>query len=148
MHKGLKFISLFKVMRGFVTLSLAITLVWASQSGAVDIRELLYTHQDKDSIKEIAAILPDWIVSLSHHQLLIIGMLTFTLALIRFIEGVGIWFDASWAEYLAVTTGITTALFLAYSLQHEFQMKIAILLFLNLLIVGYLVFILNKKRTT
>ena len=112
MNKGLKIISLFKVIRGLGALSISFSLFLASQTGVSNIREFLELHQDFELIDNLIPLLPEWLINISQFQVLLIAALVLMLSLIRLIEGVGIWFNKSWAEWLAIATGMITGFIL------------------------------------
>ena len=71
------------------------------------------------------------------------GMMAY--AAIYLIEGLGLWFDRPWAEWLTV---IATALFIPLELEHLIHKPsfgIAITLVLNLAVVGYLAWRIRNR---
>ena len=85
MNKGLKIISLFKVIRGLGALSISFSLFWASQTGVSNIREFLELHQDFELIDNLIPLLPEWLINISQFQVLLIAALVLMLSLIRLL---------------------------------------------------------------
>lgn len=79
------------------------------------------------------------LLHVSEHQLAVFAVGAFVYAVIFAVEGMGLWFARVWAEYL---TSITTASLLPiefYELVKKTSLTKWVLLFLNIVIVIYLV---------
>lgn len=79
-------------------------------------------------------------------QLLLLAGLAALYATIRFIEAYGLWHQRRWAEWLAALSGgIYVPLELYEIAQHVTWLRVAALA-INLLIVGYMVWLLAERR--
>jgi uncharacterized membrane protein (DUF2068 family) len=97
--------------------------------------EALHLHADS----RILHALVIKVDALQSHTVLVMGVISLGYAGVLLIEGVGLWFEASWAAYLTV---ISTSLLLPFELYEVLQQVSAFRiggLLLNLVIMAYLV---------
>ena len=146
MQNGLKLIALIKTIRGFGALSLAASLFWGSQQNLSQISEKLANYEFLAMISRLIGVTLAWLSSLPNNDLLSLSILALLFSVMRFGEAVGIWFNQSWAEWLAVSTGSVTAIFFIHRLIDGIEWTIAIFLIVNILVVIYLLKILLTKR--
>lgn len=126
---SLKVIALFKLVRGLMALSLALGCWWGSA----------------DTLQALTS-LPDWLRQITEHQLIELAILFLILALIRFIEAVGIWFHQAWAQRLAIMTGIVGVIFFTQKLFNHFDGVTLSILMVNIGIVFYLWGLLRDRE--
>ena len=74
------------------------------------------------------------------NQVLAIGLLALLIAILRYVEAVGIWNDKKWARWLVIATGFIYIPFEAYFLMMGFNWAITLILVINLLVVAYLLY--------
>ena len=146
MQNGLKLIALIKAIRGFGALSLAASLLWGSQQDLSQISEKLAHYEFLVLISRMTGVTLSWLSSLPNNDLLSLSILALVFSVMRFSEAVGIWFNQSWAEWLAVLTGFATAIFFIHRLIDGLEWTIAIFLIVNILVIIYLLKILLTKR--
>ena len=82
----------------------------------------------------------DRLLNLPHNKLQLIGLALAAYALLQGVEGVGLWMQRRWAEYLAV---VSTSAFLpleAYELAHRVTVLKIVAVIVNVAIVVYLLF--------
>jgi uncharacterized membrane protein (DUF2068 family) len=82
----------------------------------------------------------------TNHDVGLIATLAFTYALIRLVEGYGLWRGKHWAEWFAV---ISAGIYLPLELQHLFRhatLLTAAVIVLNLVLILYLARLLNRQR--
>jgi uncharacterized membrane protein (DUF2068 family) len=65
---------------------------------------------------------------------------------VRWVEAGGIWFNKSWAQWLAVFSGFIYIPFEINELIHRFSWVMILILLVNVMVVSYLLFVLHKKR--
>jgi uncharacterized membrane protein (DUF2068 family) len=145
-HSPLKVIAFFKAIRGLIALSVSIAcfLVW--QSGSQDAFNnfpVLNQWRTQDSF---FYFLSSWLGSITSQQILAIALIALCGGILRWIEGVGIWFNKSWAEALAVISGSIYIPFEVYSLTQGYSLVVMFILLVNCLVVAYLVLVLIRKR--
>ena len=68
------------------------------------------------------------------------------MGILRWVEAVGIWFNQSWAEWLAVFSGLIYIPFEINELIYRFGWMMVLILLINILVVGYLAYVLKSKR--
>ena len=136
---GLAFIAWFKVVKGLLLLLAGLGLLKLIHAEIATLFSLLIEalHLHADSRILHALVLK--VDALQPHTVLVMGVISLGYAGLLLIEGVGLWFEASWAAYLTL---ISTSLLLPFELYEVLQqvsaLRIGVLL-LNLVIVGYLV---------
>jgi uncharacterized membrane protein (DUF2068 family) len=145
--KALKLIAVLKVIRGIGALALAACLFWLSQQDLSVLGENLFDNPYFKQVVESTEIDPTWLSNLSKFNLFGLSVLALLLSIVRFSEAVGIWYDQTWAEWLAVFTGFITAGFFMWGLVGEFNWTTLFSLCVTILIVAYLLRILLKKRS-
>lgn len=83
---------------------------------------------------------------LSTHQLHALGVGSFVYAAIFAVEGVGLWLQKRWAEYLTVIVTLSFVPLEIYEIAHRFSAIKLATLGLNLAAVAYLVGLLLARR--
>lgn len=104
---------------------------------------LEFVHIDPDGGHAQQAI--TWVTGVSHGHLVLVAAGMSAYAAIYLIEGLGLWFDRPWAEWLTV---IATSLFVPLEIEHLVHrpsLGIAITLTINLAVVGYLAWRIRKR---
>ena len=147
MPKALKLIAVLKVIRGIGALALAACLFWLSQQDLSVLGESLFDNPYFKRVVESTEVDPAWLSKFSKFNLFGLSVLAMLLSIVRFSEAVGIWYDQTWAEWLAVFTGFITAGFFMWGLLDEFNWTTLISLSVTILIIAYLLRILLIKRS-
>jgi uncharacterized membrane protein (DUF2068 family) len=86
-----------------------------------------------------------WLGSFNQAQILSIAVLACLMGALRWVEAGGIWFNQSWAQWLAVFSGFIYIPFEINELIHRFSWLMIVILFINTLIVAYLLYVLYEK---
>jgi uncharacterized membrane protein len=145
-HTPLKVIAFFKAIRGLIALSVGVAclLVWQSDShDAFNNFSFLNQWRTQDSF---FYFLSSWLGNITSQQILAIALIALCSGILRWIEGIGIWFNKSWAEALAVVSGSIYIPFAVYTLMQGYSVVVMLILLVNCLVVAYLVFVLIQKR--
>jgi len=145
-HTPLKVIAFFKAIRGLIALSVGVAclLVWQSGSQeAFNNFSFLNQWRTQDSF---FYFLSSWLGNITSQQILAIALIALCSGILRWIEGIGIWFNKSWAEALAVVSGSIYIPFAVYTLMQGYSAIVMLILLVNCLVVAYLVFVLIQKR--
>ena len=138
-HTGLVLIAGFKVMKGLLLLlvGLGVLRLVHAETATLFSRLLEALHLNAES-----HILHDLVLqvdALRPETLLTVGVVSMIYAGLLLTEGLGLWFERSWAAYLTV---ISTSLFIPFELYEIIQritaMRVGLLL-VNLAIVVYLI---------
>ena len=138
-HTGMALIAGFKVAKGVLLLLVGLGLLKLVHA---DIATLFSQLLEALHLNADSRILHNLILkvdALQPHSVLVISLVSMAYAALLLTEGVGLWFEFSWAAYLTV---ISTSLFLPFELYEVVEritaLRIGVLL-LNLVIVLYLV---------
>ena len=87
-----------------------------------------------------------WLGSFNPEQILSIAILASVMGVLRWVEAGGIWFNQSWAQWLAVFSGFIYIPFEINELIHRFSWPMVLILLINTVIVTYLLYVLHAKR--
>lgn len=147
MPNGLKLIAVLKTIRGIGALVLAACLFWLSQQNLSLTGEGVMNNPYINRIIVLAGVTPTGLPNLSGFNVLGLSVLALLVSIVRFSEAVGIWFDQSWAEWLAVFTGLIAVTFFSWSLMSGFNWIASISLCISILVIMYLLRILLIKRS-
>ena len=148
MSKSLKTIACLKVLRGSIAITIGVSLFFVYQ------RSEAFSWIDHPILGGIASNDPflqmvfAWLGSFNQAQILSIAVLASLMGVLRWVEAGGIWFNQSWAQWLAVFSGFAYIPFEINELIYRFSWLMVFVLLANTLIVGYLLYVLYAKRLT
>jgi hypothetical protein len=146
MSKSLKTIACLKVFRGSIAISIGVSLFLVYRSPEA------FSWIDHPVLGSIASndpffqMLFVWLGSFKQEQILSIAILASLMGILRWVEAGGIWLNKSWAQWLAVFSGFIYIPFEINELIHRFSWLMVAILFVNILIVSYLLYVLHSKR--
>ena len=146
MQNGLKLVALIKIIRGTGALSMAASLFWGSQQDLSQMNQGLANYEFIAGVARLVSMASTWLPTLSENHLLSLSILALLFSFLRFSEAIGIWFNQSWAEWLAVLTGFAAAVFFIYRLVTSFDWAVFTFLIITMLVILYLLRILAKKK--
>jgi hypothetical protein len=145
MNKSLKTIACLKVLRGSIAITIGVSLFLVYR------RSEAFSWIDHPILGGIASNDPflqmvfAWLGSFNQAQILSIAVLACLMGALRWVEAGGIWFNQSWAQWLAVFSGFIYIPFEINELIHRFSWLMIVILFINTLIVAYLLYVLYVK---
>lgn len=145
MSKSLKTIACLKVLRGSIAITIGVSLFLVYR------RSEAFSWIDHPILGGIASNDPflqmvfAWLGSFNQAQILSIAVLAYLMGALRWVEAGGIWFNQSWAQWLAVFSGFIYIPFEINELIHRFSWLMIVILFINTLIVAYLLYVLYEK---
>ena len=138
-HTGMALIAGFKVAKGVLLLLVGLGLLKLVHADIATLFSQLLEALHLNADSRILHNLVLKVDALQPHSVLVISLVSMAYAALLLTEGVGLWFEFSWAAYLTV---ISTSLFLPFELYEVVErittLRIGVLL-LNLVIVLYLV---------
>lgn len=138
-HTGMALIAGFKVAKGVLLLLVGLGLLKLVHAEIATLFSQLLEALHLNADSRILHNLVLKVDALQPHSVLVISLVSMAYAALLLTEGVGLWFEFSWAAYLTV---ISTSLFLPFELYEVVErittLRIGVLL-LNLVIVLYLV---------
>ena len=145
MSTSLKTIACLKVLRGSIAITIGVSLFLVYR------RSEAFSWIDHPILGGIASNDPflqmvfAWLGSFNQAQILSIAVLACLMGALRWVEAGGIWFNQSWAQWLAVFSGFIYIPFEINELIHRFSWLMVVILFINTLIVAYLLYVLYAK---
>ena len=148
MCKSLKTIACLKVLRGSIAITIGVSLFLVYR------RSEAFSWIDHPILGGIASNDPflqmvfAWLGSFNQAQILSIAVLASLMGALRWVEAGGIWFNQSWAQWLAVFSGFVYIPFEINELIYRFSWLMVVVLLINTLIVSYLLYVLYAKRLT
>ena len=138
-HTGMALIAGFKVAKGVLLLLVGLGLLKLVHAEIATLFSQLLEALHLNADSRILHNLVLKVDALQPHSVLMISLVSMAYAALLLTEGVGLWFEFSWAAYLTV---ISTSLFLPFEFYEVVErittLRIGVLL-LNLVIVLYLV---------
>ena len=146
MSKSLKTIACLKVLRGSIAITIGVSLFLVYR------RSEAFSWLDHPILGGIASNDPflqmvfAWLGSFNQAQILSIALLACLMGALRWVEAGGIWFNQSWAQWLAVFSGFIYIPFEINELIHRFSWLMVLVFIINTIIVTYLLYILHTKR--
>jgi hypothetical protein len=141
----LKLIALFKFIRGFGFVMLALSL-YCSIRGWLYICQFRFNKESGNALESLVGSLQSWFDGLNQISALSLASVALFFALIRFLEAIGIYFDKTWAEMMAVLTSLAALFILTWKSINDFDLVTMITLIINIGIVFFLLMVLSKKR--
>jgi len=146
MSKSLKTISCLKALRGSIAITIGVSLLFAYR------RSEAFSWIDHPVLNSIASNDPflqmvfAWVGSFNQAQILSIAILASLMGVLSWVEAGGIWFNQSWVQWLAVFSGFIYIPFEINELIYRFSWLMVVVLFVNTLIVSYLLYVLYAKK--
>ena len=98
----IKVVAIFEIAKGALALLATSSLIWAGSVS--DMFERVERHLDLAHPKTAALLDGVRVGVTSHMRLLVVAVLTY--AGIRFAEGIGLWLDKRWAEWLGALSAL------------------------------------------
>jgi uncharacterized membrane protein (DUF2068 family) len=146
MSKSLKTIACLKLLRGSIAITIGVSLFIIYR------RSEAFSWMDHPVLNSISSNDPFlqmvffWLGSFNQTQILSIAVLACLVGVLRWVEAGGIWLNKSWAQWLAVFSGFIYIPFEVNELIYRFSWLMVLVLFINALIVSYLLYVLYAKR--
>jgi uncharacterized membrane protein (DUF2068 family) len=145
-HSGLAVIAVFKLVESALLLVVGLGLLELIHAEIATLfsllLEALHVNADAKLIHELVL----QVDALQPHSVLVGALVSFGYAVLLLVEGLGLWLEFSWAEYLTVVSTSLLLPFELYDLMDQVSFLQIGMLLLNLVIVLYLIRQL-KRRT-
>ena len=145
-HPALAWIAVFKLCKAFALLVLAAEMRHLLQPGAQDrlvgrLGDLPLAAGWRPMMHAI-----DWIMLLSPHKIVLAGVFACVYALLFATEGVGLWLQKRWAEYLTIVATASLIPFEIWELTRGLSVLKGAALAINIAIVVYLYYVIRVDR--
>lgn len=134
----IRLISLEKISKGTILILVALRMLTLLGKDVHEWAEQFVTRHGIDIANRYAQLVLEKLVGVGNKQLVTWSILAFIYSMLLFIEGLGLWYQKRWAEYI---TAIGTALFIPLELYEIYErftwLRVAILV-INAFVVWYL----------
>jgi uncharacterized membrane protein (DUF2068 family) len=137
-NKNLKVIAAFEVFKAFLAVLAGLGLISLLHR---DIQGLVWELEQAlhlDLHRPFAVMLIQKVESLHSNQLLAMLGLVLCYATLRIIEAIGLWFDTTWAKWLAVISGLLYLPLELYELTRSVTVIKVVVTLLNIAVVLYI----------
>ncbi len=147
-NKNLKIIAAFEVLKAVLAVLAGLGLISLLHHDIQDLALELEQALHLDLHRPFAMLLMQKVDSLHANQLLAMLALVLCYATLRLIEAIGLWFDTTWAKWLAVVSGLMYLPVEMYELTRSVTaIKVGVTL-LNIAVVLYIFRDLRQDRKT
>lgn len=144
--RGLLMIGLFKLGKAVFFFALGVGALHLLHKDLADEVLRLATAFKFDPESKFVTLLQDKVDLIDAHRLLQISFATFAYSALALTEGIGLMLEKVWAEYLTL---ILTVSFLPWELyelaRHPNWFRLSLLI-INLVVLGYLIWLLKRKK--
>ena len=142
----LRLVALYEFAKGLLVLLLGLGLLAFVHRDAQDVAEELLLHLHLNPASRIPGVFLQLVERVANVDMWFLALGAFTYATIRIAEGVGLWYDKAWAEWLGVASGLIYVPFEIYHLLHGVTTLKVVTFALNLLVVAVLADALWRRR--
>lgn len=144
--RGLLLIGLFKLSKSvfFFMMGLGVVHLLHAELGTEAMRLAMMLHFDPEW--HFVSVLVEKVDLVDAHRLREIGFFSFAYSLVSLIEGYGLMACKLWAEYLTLTLTTLALPWEVYELFRDPSWGRVALLFTNLVVLGYLIWLLQRKK--
>jgi uncharacterized membrane protein (DUF2068 family) len=145
-HKGLRAIALFEAFKGVIVLAPGFGVLSLLGRDAAALAERLINRMHLNPAGHYSHIFLIMMGDVTNQRLWLIAGFALLYAAVRFAEAYGLWHERRWAEWFAALSGAVYIPIELYEIvSHATWLKFATLS-VNLLIVGYMVWLLTERR--
>ena len=144
--RGLLLIGLFKLGKAILFFALGVGAIHLLHKDIGDEVMRLATALKFDPESKFVTLLLDKADLIDAHRLKQIGLATFAYSALALTEGVGLMLEKVWAEYLTLCLTVSFLPWEFYELARQPNWFRLSLLLINLSVLGYLVWLLRRKK--
>ena len=140
------FLSIFKFVKGLLLLIVAVKLLTLINKDVDQVFADFIARHSIDPQNSIVQKIAERIEGINRNQMMMFSFGSFSYSALLLTEGVGLWLQKRWAEYL---TAIATSLLIPleiYEIYEKFTWVRVVILILNLFVVWYLVTRLKDEK--
>ena len=145
-RRVLRLIAAERFVRGVLLLAAGVYLLFHVNNDFGRVAEHVLRAVDLDPRRPLFHRLIAYLHHLHASEVRIAALFALGYGLLELVEGTGLWLDQLWAEYLTVIATSLLIPFELYELVHHPSALKAGGLVVNLAIVGYLVYLLRRRR--
>jgi uncharacterized membrane protein (DUF2068 family) len=145
-RQGLRTIALIEAIKGALVLMVGFGLLSFLGRDTEIFAEHLVSRLHLNPAHHYPQVFIHAMADLNNTHLWLIAGLAALYALVRFFEAYGLWYARRWAEWFAALSGAIYVPFEIYELAHRASWLKFSALVINLVIVGYMVWVLTESR--
>jgi len=145
-HKALRPIAIFEALKGAGGLVAGFVALGFLDRDNEAFAQQIIRHLHIDPAWRYAQMFIKTVSQVSDSQLMAVAAFFALYATVRFAEAYGLWHERRWAEWLAALSGGIYIPIEVYELTHRVTWLRLGTLSLNLLVVGYMVWLLTESR--
>jgi uncharacterized membrane protein (DUF2068 family) len=145
-HKALRPIALFEAFKGAVVLIAGFGLLSFLGRDNEEFAEQIIRHLQLNPAKHYPQIFITAMSRLNDSHLMALAGFAAIYAVVRFVEAYGLWHERRWAEWLAALSGGIYVPIEVYELMHRVTWLRVTALSVNLIVVGYMVWLLTESQ--
>ena len=142
----LRFVAVFEFAKGLLVLFAGLGFLAFLHRDVQDVAEELLLHLHLNPSSRIPGIFLQLVERVSNVDMWFLALGALTYATVRIAEGLGLWFDRVWAEWLGVASGLIYIPFEIYELSKGITPLKVVTLALNMLVVAVLADALWRRR--
>lgn len=138
-HHGLRAIATFETLKGLIALLALLAVIDLIHRDVRALAAHWIAVFDLEPNAHLTSVLLEYADKLPQADVQALAMVAVAYAALRFVEAWGLWHDMLWAEYLGAASGGIYVPFELYELIEQPGWTTAVVLAVNVFIVGYLV---------
>lgn len=142
----LRLVAVVEFAKGLLVLSLGLGLLAFLHRDIQDVAEELLLHLHLNPASRIPGVFLKLVERVANVDMWFLALGALTYATIRIAEGLGLWFDKAWAEWLGVASGLIYVPFEIYELARGVTTLKLVTFGLNILVVAILADALWRRR--
>jgi len=142
---GITLIALFKFLKAILLIAVAFGAVGLLRGGVPQASDRLLSIFSSGGERQAAQAVIARIARLSPKRIGELGIVAFLYALVFLVEGVGLWLQRRWAEYLTIIVTASLIPFEIYELVHGVSVPRILTLVVNVAVVIYLIVRLRAR---
>jgi uncharacterized membrane protein (DUF2068 family) len=142
----LRLVAVFEFAKGMLVLFAGLGLLTVVHRDIQDVAEELLLHLHLNPSSRIPGIFLALVERVSNVDMWFLALGALTYASVRIAEGLGLWFDRAWAEWLGVASGLIYVPFEVYALTLGVTPLKVVTFMLNLIVVAVLADALWRRR--
>ena len=143
---GLRVVSIFEAIKGLLVLLTGFGLLTYIHEDLHLAAERLVRHFHLNPASHYPLIFLDLASHVTDRQLWLMALFALFYAVIRFVEAYGLWYERRWAEWFGLLMGGMYVPLELFEIARGVTWPKAVLLIVNVAIVGYLYMILYRSR--
>jgi len=142
---GLKVVATFEAFKGLLVLLTGVAVFSLMHQDIQAVAEQLVGHMHLNPAKHIPKIFIELSGNLANQRLLSLALLALLYSSMRFVEAYGLWLQKKWSEWFALVSGGIYLPIELYELSKGFTWIKIGFVSINLIVVIYMAFMLNKN---